>query len=43
MKQQRLLVIAPRDPSEADLAEIIRGSMENWPLSSAAGSPATAR
>ena len=30
VKQQRLLVVSPREPSEDDLAEIIRGSMENW-------------
>jgi len=30
MKQQRLLVGAPRDVSEEDLANIIRESMENW-------------
>jgi alcohol dehydrogenase class IV len=30
MKQQRLLVGAPRDISEEDLANIIRESMENW-------------
>jgi alcohol dehydrogenase class IV len=30
MKQQRLLVGAPKEVSEEDLANIIRGSMENW-------------
>jgi hydroxyacid-oxoacid transhydrogenase len=30
MKQQRLLVGAPREASEEDLANIIRESMENW-------------
>jgi hydroxyacid-oxoacid transhydrogenase len=30
MKQQRLLAIAPRDPSEADLGHIINASMTNW-------------
>ncbi len=30
VKQQRLLVIAPRDPTEEDLAAIFRSSMENW-------------
>ena len=30
MKQQRLLVGAPREVTEADLAHIIRESMENW-------------
>jgi alcohol dehydrogenase class IV len=30
MKQQRLLVGAPRDVNEEDLANIIRESMENW-------------
>jgi hydroxyacid-oxoacid transhydrogenase len=30
MKQQRLLVGAPREVTEEDLANIIRGSMENW-------------
>jgi hydroxyacid-oxoacid transhydrogenase len=30
MKQQRLLVGAPRDVTEEDLANIIRESMENW-------------
>jgi hydroxyacid-oxoacid transhydrogenase len=30
VKQQRLLVIAPREASEQDLAAIIGGSMENW-------------
>ena len=30
LKQQRLLVIAPREASEDDLAAIIRESMENW-------------
>ena len=44
VKQQRLLVVSPREPSESDLAEIIRGSMENWSATgAAAGSPARAR
>ena len=30
VKQQRLLVIAPREASEHDLAAIIGESMENW-------------
>jgi hydroxyacid-oxoacid transhydrogenase len=30
MKQQRLLVIAPREASERDLAAILGESMENW-------------
>src|SRR5215204_1025544 len=30
MKQQRLLVGAPREVSEEDLANIIHESMENW-------------
>jgi alcohol dehydrogenase class IV len=30
MKQQRLLVGAPRDVTEEDLANIISESMENW-------------
>jgi alcohol dehydrogenase class IV len=30
MKQQRLLVGAPKEVSEEDLANILRGSMENW-------------
>jgi alcohol dehydrogenase class IV len=30
MKQQRLLVGAPREVSEDDLAKILRESMENW-------------
>jgi hydroxyacid-oxoacid transhydrogenase len=30
MKQQRLLVGAPREVNEEDLANIIRESMENW-------------
>ncbi len=30
MKQQRLLVIAPREVTEEDLANILRESMENW-------------
>ena len=30
MKQQRLLVGAPREVTEDDLANIIRESMENW-------------
>ena len=40
LKQQRLLVIAPRDPSEEDLAAIIGESMENWPVSSGAAAAA---
>src|SRR5919107_3677598 len=44
VKQQRLLVVSPREPSESDLAEIIRASMENWaPAGAAAGSPASER
>ena len=43
VKQQRLLVVSPREPSEDDLAEIIRGSMENWAPTVAAGSPASER
>ena len=30
LKQQRLLVIAPREPSPDDLASIMRASMANW-------------
>ena len=30
MKQQRLLVGAPKDVTEGDLANILRESMENW-------------
>ena len=30
MKQQRLLVGAPREVTEEDLANILRESMENW-------------
>ena len=30
MKQQRLLVGAPKEVSEEDLASILRESMENW-------------
>jgi hydroxyacid-oxoacid transhydrogenase len=30
MKQQRLLVGAPKDVTEEDLAGILRESMENW-------------
>jgi hydroxyacid-oxoacid transhydrogenase len=30
MKQQRLLVISPREVTEDDLANILRESMENW-------------
>ena len=30
MKQQRLLVGAPKETSEEDLANILRESMENW-------------
>jgi alcohol dehydrogenase class IV len=29
-KQERLLVIAPRDPGDEDLAAIFRGSLGNW-------------
>jgi alcohol dehydrogenase class IV len=29
-KQERLLVIAPRDPTEDDLAGIFRASLRNW-------------
>jgi alcohol dehydrogenase class IV len=39
MKQQRLLVIAPREATEADVARIIGESMENWsPAEATAGS-----
>jgi alcohol dehydrogenase class IV len=30
MKQQRLLVLAPRDVSEQDLTHILNASMTNW-------------
>jgi hydroxyacid-oxoacid transhydrogenase len=30
LKQQRLLVIAPRDPDERDLTHILNASMRNW-------------
>ena len=30
LKQQRLLVIAPREPSADDLRQIIGDSMRNW-------------
>jgi len=30
LKQQRLLVVAPRQPSERDLGDIITASMVNW-------------
>jgi alcohol dehydrogenase class IV len=30
MKQQRLLAIAPREPSADDLADIFRASITNW-------------
>jgi hydroxyacid-oxoacid transhydrogenase len=30
LKQQRLLVIAPKEPSPRDLEEIVRASMRNW-------------
>jgi alcohol dehydrogenase class IV len=30
LKQQRLLVIAPKEPSPVDLEAIIRESMHNW-------------
>ena len=30
LKQQRLLVVAPREASEDELAGIIGDSMENW-------------
>ena len=43
-KQQRLLVVSPREPSAEDIAAIIRGSMENWaPATTSAGSPASER
>ena len=29
-KQQRLLVVAPREPRDDDLAAILRASLENW-------------
>ena len=37
IKQQRLLVVAPREASEADLAAIIGESMENWRRTPSAG------
>ena len=44
LKQQRLLVISPREPSEEDLAAIMRDSMENWsPAAASAGSPGRER
>jgi alcohol dehydrogenase class IV len=30
LKQQRLLVLAPREPSAGDLEQIMRESLENW-------------
>jgi hypothetical protein len=30
LRQQRLLVMAPRPVSGDDIAEILRASMENW-------------
>ena len=30
MKQERLLVLSPREVTEVDLANILRESMENW-------------
>jgi hydroxyacid-oxoacid transhydrogenase len=30
LKQQRLLAVAPREPSAGDLREIVRASLENW-------------
>ncbi len=30
LKQQRLLVISPQEPSPDDLAAILRASMANW-------------
>jgi hydroxyacid-oxoacid transhydrogenase len=30
LKQQRLLVIAPREADERDLAHILNASMRNW-------------
>ena len=30
LKQQRLLAVAPKLPSAADLEQIFRDSMENW-------------
>ena len=30
MKQERLLVLSPREVTEDDLANILRESMENW-------------
>jgi alcohol dehydrogenase class IV len=30
MKQQRLLVIAPKDVGERDLTHIVNASMRNW-------------
>jgi hydroxyacid-oxoacid transhydrogenase len=44
MKQQRLLVVSPREPSEEDVATILRDSMENWsPAAASAGSPGRER
>ena len=44
MKQQRLLVVSPREPSEEDVAAILRDSMENWsPAAASAGSPGRER
>jgi alcohol dehydrogenase class IV len=30
VKQQRLLATAPRSPTDEDLAQVFRGSMEHW-------------
>jgi hydroxyacid-oxoacid transhydrogenase len=30
LKQERLLVVAPRDPTAQDLAGIFRSSLRNW-------------
>jgi alcohol dehydrogenase class IV len=30
MKQQRLLVVSPRDVAEIDIAHILNASMTNW-------------
>jgi hydroxyacid-oxoacid transhydrogenase len=30
LKQQRLLAVAPKDPSERDLTHILNASMRNW-------------
>ena len=30
LKQQRLLAVAPKTPTEADLDRILRDSMYNW-------------